>query len=236
MSNNRLLQYLKKTTSGNAAPSTAYQVQLPKLVTFQNIYDLPLSRFINVVVDGNLHALVKSGVCVDPIILHNLWADIIKQYSETVGTAEYKLFKKLSAEVEELKDTYEAIDLALQLLQPGIYSKYFCDQLNYLLGGKYEFNYKNDKAYQKDLKGCRSRSKAIKMMFTMKQKNLDIIKAKQVDGVAPDRKYYNSILITLSDHAKFQIDDSVTVAVFCERLKRLYEYADHVNSLKNKKK
>jgi hypothetical protein len=45
----------------------------------------------------------------------------------------------------------------------------------------------------------------------------------------PTRAYFESILITLSDHAGYHIKDDITVYEFGERIRRLNHYIKKLN-------
>lgn len=234
MNRNKRWLSLKRLANGNSVQSLPSQYQPQTLVIYRSIVELPLSRFIDCIVDNNLYALVKKGTVVNPIELRDIWFNILNEYSECISTNEYKLYVRLRKEVDELELNYNSLTRVLSLLQPGIYSKVLCDELNKTLGCKLEFDYTNDNKYKKDLRSCKSRSAALRMQLDFKKIHLETIKKKQVDGQPLDRLYYDSILVTLEDHSHLTLDpEKITVSKFCERLKRFNAY---VHQLQTKKK
>lgn len=210
--------------------------KLPVLVLFQNIHELPLSRFIDCVVDGNLYALVKSGIVVNPIILYNTWTDILEQYSQAVGTQEYKTYIALKDEIHAIELRYKRITDILSMLQPGIYSRKLCDALNKEVGCKLAFDYTNEKAYAKDLKSCKSKSSSLKILLDMKRLQFNGIKNKQEKNIAPDRMYYDSLLISLQDDTPQPLTcETMTVSQFIERLKRHNQKVKDLEALQKRK-
>lgn len=192
-----------------------------------------MSRFIHCIVTGDLFQLVKHGTPTDPLILHNTWSNILTEYSEAIGNSEYKLYVKLKSEVGELKLRYESMKTILDMLQPGIYSKFLCECLNKELGSKYKFDYTSEKSYQRELNGCNSKIKSFKLQLQFKENHLQTVKNKQQKGDPPSYQYYDSIIISLEDHSKNTINpDIITVSKFCERLKRLTIYIDNLNNVK----
>lgn len=196
----------------------------------QTIDELPLNRFIDCMVDNNLSALIISGL---PTIqqLQSAWENIFSDYIERIGTNEYRIYVALYKEINLLKVTIDQINIIAQRgdeandMKPGIlrlmYSEYFANELNILLKTTCRFNYKDFKSYHAELDKCINRSKAFKIKLDLKLMNFEAIEKKNKGNTGKaDRQYFVSILVTLSDYAKYQIADNIKMSEYCERLKR----------------
>lgn len=209
-----------------------------KAAYYQTIHSLPLAKFIDCIVDGNLSALTISGFPTQEQ-LSAAWVFIQSQYSELVGTQEYQMYKILYCEVEQLKITLNQIAIILGgevnndgevtkvtgLLQV-IYSEYFAQQLNDLLKTSCRFNWNDQTSYQAECEKCLRRAKALKIKLDLKNIEFAAIQKKNnaKTGVKMDRTYFTSILITLSNFAKFRIDSSITMDEYCLRIKEHNDY------------
>jgi hypothetical protein len=220
----RLTLYGRKKVSGSmdqqALPSQTVNPLPNTLVLFRNITELPLSNYIDGTVNGNISAIIKSGVCQDDIELLQAWADINQQYAEAIGDHEQKLFLSLYKEVNKLAIVIDEVAKLVSLLEK-YYVKEFADILNNILGTTFKFEVKDPESYDKDLKRCLTRSKGYKVQLDLKASQLKAIQERQRPGVGPTHEYYQSVLITLSDHAGYRVDNSITVFEFCDRIKRL---------------
>ena len=198
---------------------------------YQSIHKLPLHKFIDCIVDNNLHSLVISGKPAEQQ-LQDTWNGILSEYSEAIGNHEYKLYIGLYKEITILKLTYDQINNAVSLLQVT-YSEYLCKQLNKLLKTDFRLNWKDQASYQEQLLKCIRRSKAIKIQLDLKIMQFEAIQKKhESKGEPRGREYFVSVLISLSDHAKYPIHDTITVGEYCERLKRFNAYLETLKSSK----
>lgn len=193
---------------------------------YRSIGKLTLSRFIDTIVDNNLHALVITGNPTEDQ-LHAAWHDINSQYADAIGDAEYKLYLSLYKEITVHTLTLQAINACIETLKMFPHVELF-DQLNELLKTDFKFDFKDQEKYSLTLKICASRSKGILMQLDLKKAQFDGIIKKFSESKAPNREYFQSVLITLSDHAKYPILDSITVFEFCERIHRLNRYHDQL--------
>lgn len=227
---------------------------------YRSINKLPLWVFIDVLVDGNLLSLVVGGAenrvyDVDEIIeLQTTWANLLQEYSEAIGNNDYKFFVSLYKEVSILEITLSeifALIKAAQVTQLFIQSENFIvpesvieahkkttKKLNQLLTTNCKFNYHDPITYAIELEKCSKRTTGIKMRYDMKLAAFTELQKKQEEeagkGAKMDRAWFDKVLITLSDHAKFDINEhNITVSKFCERIKR---YNDHYNEVTLKKK
>lgn len=199
----------------------------PPIKLYTSITDLPLRNFIEVLVDGNYARLIRSGYPGE-IEIKEAWTKIMAEYSDQEGTHENKLWLNLMKDVAILETTLVQINTLVEILQQ-VYYEPFCQRLNSLLYTSFTFNPDQPEEYQKLLKGCLNRSKSLKIDLDLKRLNITAIEEKaQNEGAPYTREYFQSILITVSDHAKYHITDSITVFEFCERIKRFNNYCEQV--------
>ena len=209
--------------------STAKQQQpLPTITPsgkwYQNITELPLSRFIDVTVDNNIYALVISG---HPSLddLYSAWGNIESQYADAMGDSEHKLYLSLFKEIHTLTATYRVIHEIVNVLRE-VPHEGLKAELNSLVGTSFKFDFADPEKYHAELTRCLKRSKGLKIQIDLKMASFAAIEERfKGKGSKPNREYFFSILITLTDHAKIRIDDSITVYEFCERVTRLNDYA-----------
>ncbi len=202
-----------------ASPSPS---QVPLSKYYSSIHQLPLNRFIDCMVDDNLHALVISG---DPnmSLVAEAWNDIREQYSLCIGNSQVSNYVKRLNEINQLKANIDMIYELIQVLRHR-YVKRFADRLNDLLFTEFVFDISNLTEYDKLLNGCYNRTAGLKMRLDMLIINFKAIQeANQVNYKKPTREYFLSMLVTLSDFAQFMIPDTITVFEFCERIKRANE-------------
>ena len=199
---------------------------------------LPLNKFIDVFVDGNLSALVISGFP-SADNLKQAWETILDQYSDMIGGMEHEMFFQLRKEVGLLKMD---IDLIRILAARGsdtedkgilrmVYIKTMADDLNELLGTTCSFNWNDQKTYNDELDKCVNRGKALLIRYDMK--NLQFLamqkedeKGKGEKKVVMDRAYFTSILIILSDHVKYRLEETILMQEYGIRLKTYSQYCE----------
>jgi hypothetical protein len=198
---------------------------------YHSINQLPLSKFIELQVDDNLSALIISGL---PTLLELqiAKAQIEAEYADAMGDHEHKLYLALYKDITFLSITLSQIEMLIECLHQ-IYYEPFVKKLNGLLFTNYVFDWSNPDAYHNLLKGCFNRSRGYKLDLDLKIMEFDAIRKKN-EGSAPTREYFQRILIIISDHAHYPIQDSVTVFEFCERLKRWNAYCKMMEEQSNK--
>jgi hypothetical protein len=180
-----------------------------------------LNKYIECAVDGNLAALIISGYPSQEQ-LENAWFEIAEQYAEFMGDAEHKMYIKLYKELVFLNIEYQQILSLIEVLAIVIY-KPFEQKLNELLFTNFSFTANREK----ELDTCFRLSKSTLLKIDMKKAQLDGLKEKgENKSKGPTREYFQSILITLSDHSKYPVLDSITTFEFCERVKRLTQFVE----------
>jgi hypothetical protein len=229
-------RYLWQSTKMKDSTNTVQQVlpekkDTPSCAWYSSINKLPLTRFIDAIVDNNLSALIISGRPTD-IELDLAWQDIQLEYSDALGDGEAKLQANLTRQISILQITLQQIEMLIEVLGE-VYYEDFSVKLNGLLKTNFVFNPKEPETYSKNLKACFSRSRGIKIDLHIKQEQLKGISGKQTDSnFKYTREYFQSMLITISDHAKYQIMDNITVFEFCNRIKRFNDYCEALTARK----
>jgi hypothetical protein len=220
---------IKKTENGsNSTPSKPTDSVIPSFKYFQSITELPLSKFIEVAVDDNYAALVISGNP-DMDVLKDAWYEIYQEFLDSMGDANQLLILKLYKEITRLAIQQEQIQMLIDFLSVYKYKKYE-DQLNKILLTKFQFKDKRKDDLERSVRIARQMS----IQIDIKQMQLNNIRDKAPkDGQKISRGYFQSILITLSDFAKYPVLESITTFEFCERVKRLTAFAQ---AQKQKKK
>lgn len=212
---------------------------------YQAIGNLPLNKFIDCDVDGNLSALIISGFPT-PEQLKVAWDFILSEYTELVGTAEYRMYVELYREVNILRITLDQIAMAVGGEVSGengekvkvigmlrlVYNESVANTLNELLNTKCRFNWADQKSYHAECDKCIRRSKSIKIKLDLKNLHFAAIekKNKARKGEKMDRQYYVSILVTLSDFAKYRIEETIKMSEYCERIRRFSDYCEQVKN------
>lgn len=170
-------------------------------------------------VDGNFAALIISGFPSEQD-LRLAWEKIQEQYSEKVGSFEYRLYVNLYKEIHILSATIDTIQILIAQLR-AVYVKKWADKLNSALFTNYSFDVINSDEYDKTLDICHNKTGGLRLNLDLKLINFKAIeeKNKSADGKA-SRGYFQSILITLSDNVGYYLTDNITVFEFCDRIVR----------------
>ena len=198
-----------------------------KAVIHEKICDLPLNKFIDCIVDGNLTSLTISGYPTQEQLV-TAWGNILAEYSELIGTDEYRMYVQLYKEVNIIKITLSQITIAINILRV-IRDDYFVAELNKLLGTTCKFNWNDQASYQAECNKCINRSAALKIKLDLKNLQFEAIEKKNTGtGEKLERQYFISILITLSDHVKYRIEETIKMSEYCDRLKRFSDYCEQI--------
>lgn len=196
------------------------------LKLYRSISELPLSRFIDVAVDNNLYALVITGKP-DENELSALWEKIKVEYADAMKDNEYKLYTNLKNELSKLEITYSQLQWAINELKK-VYVQQFAEKVNLWLRTSFKFDVRFPEDYDNDLKRADRRSRSFKLEADLKRLNIEGLEKKFAEkGGKATRESFMNILFSLSDHVKFQLQDSITVYEFCERVHRLNKYIEH---------
>jgi hypothetical protein len=218
----------KQANGSTATPSTPIETATQSNKWYQKISDLPLNKYIECVVDGNLSALVISGYPTQEQ-LEASWFEIVEQYAEAMGDAEHRMYIKLYKELVYLNIEHKQIISLIEVLTIVVY-KPFEQKLNELLFTNFSFTANREK----ELDTCYRLSKSTLLKIDMKKAQLDGLKEKGEDtDKTPTREYFQSILITLSDYSKYPVEETITTYQFCERVKRFTQFVEKQKAEKN---
>lgn len=195
---------------------------------FHSITELPLSKYIDCAVDENIYALVISGHPTREELEH-AWLDITGQYADAMGDNERGLIVKLYSEITQISILWQQAVCLVDILNKFKYQK-FEKLLNSILNQKFKFT---DEKRRDELQKCTKLCKGFELRIMAKRQQLDGLTAKNAGEAAGKltREYFHSALITISDFSKFHISENITTFEFCERIRRITEYA-RVNKTK----
>lgn len=213
-------QFIRKPANGNTAMRSMLSQQgSPSARWYRSISELPLNKFIECLVDGNLSSLIIWGFPAAED-LENAWIDLREQYSDTMGDAEHKLAITLFKEITILSIELQQIKSLIEILSFVRY-KPLEDQLNQLVFTNFSFTDHREK----ELQTCLRLSKSLLIKLEMKTNQYHALKEKNIGPVGkPTREYFQSLLITLSDYSRYLVPDTITTFDFCERIKRLTDF------------
>jgi len=184
-------------------------------------------------VDDNIYALVITG---HPSIeqLQLAWAQINQEYADVMGDNEHRMFVSVYRDVKVLETTLKLIHWLIDQLREVYYIE-FASRLNALLNTRFKFDHTKPEQYFNELTRCINRSKGFKIDLDLKLAQFEVMqksRKEQGEGKKPSREYYQAILITLSDHVKYPVSDSITVYEFCDRVRRFSDYCKQVEKMK----
>lgn len=180
---------------------------------FGNVYnschDLPLRRFIKVMVNGDNRHLRISGYVTTPQ-LQKAWDKITEQYMELAGDKAQAAVLSIVKEVSQLKNKLFIIQSIVDEM-----AKYpSADLANMLrsMGFNYKFDATNPELYLADLKRVVSTSKTMVMRIAEREKSLDSMKGDETKVTEAD---YDRYIADLSKFQGYYIDpERSTVAQF----------------------
>jgi hypothetical protein len=188
---------------------------------YSSISDIPLRNFIECIVNANLSQLVISGFP-SKEELQTAWGKIRMEYAEASKDPEYRLYIRLYKDLNLTIATIAQIENMIAILSSR-YVKRFADQLNELLSSTFVFDISNLEDYDRKLQICHNKTGALRLRKMMLEKQYNAIAEKHEEHKPATKQYYHAILISLSDQAGYQIQDTITVFEFCERINRANE-------------
>lgn len=219
-SNNRRWFFTKKgTNTGTAQSQLPGKTDTPLWSIYRSINELPLSRWMDLTVDGYLHAIVKHGNPPEldlKIAAHELRL----QFSDAAGDTQYRMYVNMVNEVNRLEVLLKQIESLIKTLRE-VYQPVLAKTLNELCGTSFRFDVTNPEQYDKELDRCYRRSRGYNLTISLKKASLAEMEKKYSGSHAEaSREYYMGSLIALSDDAGYPLSDQITVWEFLERIKR----------------
>jgi hypothetical protein len=221
------------TAKGMSTDSAKHPLPLNKDITspkwYQNINELPLRKFREIVISDNLHALVISGQPTEEQLL-TAWDSIRMQYADAMKDNDFRAYCTLSRETAYTQATYNQITICIRTLRK-FYAEQFKNGLNALLRTSYVLDVSDREKYDKDLDSATRRSKGVLIDLKLKQSTLAGMEKKMAEkGNGFTHEYFDSMLITLSDEAGFRLSEDITVYEYCERCRRMQRKIDLLNT------
>lgn len=199
------------------------------------IYDdcgkLPLSRFIDCVLDNNLAALVIEGEPSESE-LKQAWDIIYLQYCQLSQAGSYNEALELNREIEDLRAKIQLTNACVQVLairyEPDVVGllNFFalrCDVLQ---------DDEGDVLIGK-LNMVIGRAKKWAVMLEQKQKQFDTLQGTEMKKI--DRGHFDDLIDALSTFKKYQVEaDRITVSLFYKGLANMQAYYEkqQINKLK----
>ncbi len=198
---------------------------------YNSISTLPLRNYKEVLIRKNLAALTIEGFPPETE-LAEAWQDIQEQYAEAIGDGVQREYLRKLRNVTNLNVDFTMVQMAVQQLSIIIpyhlndprdpefkfAFEFYRTDLNRLVSANFQFD--NPATYGQELQRCLNRAKGIKIELDLQTLNFEAFRNKMEKEKEPDDKYFDSILISLSDLAGYHLNDQITVFEFCERLNR----------------
>jgi hypothetical protein len=182
---------------------------------------LPLDRFIDILVNKNLRALVISG---RPALedIAEAWANIYAEYIDLNEDAESLYILILEKEIAVLQTVINEIETGLRILHV-MYDKRVVKIVEDN-GIDMNLNLKNQSEYFKGLESAKRRMGFMKTQLRMKEKELAEYLAGK-EGEEVNEKYFRRWLIRLSRFMGYHLRaKDITVADFVDAMKECLEY------------
>lgn len=217
-------------------------------VFHSSIYDMPLKVYIRCTVDKDLSALIISGAP-DEELLTDAWYKIQMDYHDIIGDASLKnylrCFQKLYnynsllQESEHLREIIPQVIVHMIIIGKEFHSypemqairEKFVGRVNKIHTSRFPFS---DESHSNDCKRVRSLENGISLKRDIEALKLEQLeKTTDADKKPVTREYFFSTLITLTDHSKIKLDDSITVYEFAQRIKRYQDFCQQQNLTKN---
>lgn len=195
---------------------------------YTSIVDLPLYLFMDAICDEKLHSIVISGYPT-PDELERAWEELLHQHNEKMGDAESRLMFSLFKQILQRDCELKMIDIALAILVDS-YVPRLVEELNGIFHVSFSLDFSNRQDYDQKLQVFRNLKGSVKMTRDLKQLQYDSIKKKkESSNKKPDREYFQTMLLNISDFAKYEVNDHVSVFTYCERINRLTKFLESLD-------
>lgn len=204
----------------------------PSYNLYRSIVDLPLSRWIDLTVNGYEYAIVKDG---QPPVheLRKTIRELKTQYADASGDHEYRFYCNIIKEITDAQLTLQQIESLVSTLRT-VYTPVLAKALNSLLRASLVFDVYNAVDYDKNLDRALKRSRGIKLTIDLKQIQIKQLEQKYENGNKPTQEYYLGILISLEQDAGFSLHpENITVWQFCERISRFNKKSEQIKARTN---
>lgn len=195
---------------------------------------LPLEAFIRALCEGDKSGLVISG---DPTVeeIDEAWWVIYAHYVDLSQTNDIKYSLMLQNEVVMLDARLKRIDLIVKSLR----IQYDLDLIEILrkdYNYRFAFQENNPVGFNRDLEAVIARSQRWDIQLQMKRGELKAYNDAQ-EGEKPEKVYFTTILIRLSDHAGYRLRiEDMTVAEFAIRKQDYLQYVEQMKKNRHGRK
>lgn len=198
---------MKKAHFGLSAKKRGVQqVSSRPTALYRSCDQLPLDKFINCYVDGDLSSLIIDGECT-PDQLSDQWEEILLEYVELSASAESLYSIRLQAEINLINDKVNRVQEILFMLSPAMLpllggrETELVDMLRYY-GFKQSINFKSD--YTRVLSAIETRLAPFKTRLESRINEYnDYLKSQTSDK--PSRKIFDTNLIRMSRFQGYSI-------------------------------
>jgi hypothetical protein len=210
--------FIVKGWNGN---STQHQLPPPLVSITGKLFDstslLTLDRFIKCACDNDLNQLkVNPSDSIPEITLRQLWETLFEQFLDGVQDTEGTHKTKLIGKINNLKFTYELIQLAAKFLEQAFHPDIIITLSKHIrVSGN--FNWDNREEYLHDIQVLLNWAQGIQIDILTKEKEYEMLQAGAKVGEKTTRKQFDQLITAVSIYAKFHIDKRiVTVSEFIE--------------------
>lgn len=168
---------------------------------YQHCSECPLDVFIDVLVNHNLHRLVRSGKPTEDEI-GKAWQNLFFEYCDLSGTKSYRQLFAINKEIGILHSRRLMIQLCVRVLSvhPMESAKIELRRAGY----NYAFDYTNKESYLKDLNTVIERSRSIEI--ALKEREFEYQQAVSAYGGKELTEHdFERILVELSKYMGFRL-------------------------------
>jgi len=197
---------------------------------YERCSELPLSRFIRCICEGDYSALLIEGEA-PAETLKSTWETLYEEYLDlTANTGNNEVLQLLN-EFDGLFYKYAVIENCVEILR--VFKE---DDLVAILrsrGFNFPFDHNDTERYLKDLDRVMVRAKKILVDMDIRRKQLESIQ-KASEGTKIDRPYFDTILVTLSKFAGFHVnEDIISVSRYAALLNMYITHCKQVTAENN---
>lgn len=180
--------------------------------------DISMDNFIDVMVEGKYDLLVKEGEPGEED-LKRAWNLIYAEYMDAMGDDSYKKTIGIVRDINILSWQHQRITTLIQVL--SVYYVPAAVQELRKMGYAISYDPENLPSYHADLQRAYERAKTLLIKISVLQQDLDGVK-----GKSSTRQDYQTMFISLSEYAKYQVHPAqISAFQFAVMMKRCNEYA-----------
>jgi hypothetical protein len=228
------LLFSDKVKDIHSSTSTARSsCRLHPLNLYQHCSDLPLSIFIDCLINKNLRRLTKSGNPTQKE-LTSAWDQIYSEYCDLSGSPGYKVYMLLNKEIGYLRSKILAVKCCLEVLRYRPSDKAISQLRAY--GYAYVFDFEDKVSYLKDLTMVGSKIKTAELALELKTKELLKMNSESKSDTLTESTF-TDIMTALSKYIGHRIDPKeITVSEFASIRKMYDQEMEHLRKESEKLK